>query len=297
MAISKPLLKQSIKANGVLWIAATLIVMLIIIILKIVMAVSAASTFTVDMELLSKYIIALWKDGLTIGGLTESLGLSPDFLENMQNLDMYLVMNNMFYNLAGALVPMLYCVIVANNLVASQVDRGSMSFILSTPIKRSTVIFTQTVYLVVSLLCMFIISAAADLITSVAIGLDYNVSVTVLLNFGLFLVMLAMSGISFMFASIFNLSKYSYAAGGGLGVIFYISKVLGMFGDPIYVNAGMGMAEMHVFDYFSIISLLDTESIYNMTSDFIWKFAILFIIGLATYIVGNVVFVKKDLPL
>ncbi len=297
MLISKPLFKQSVKANGALWIAATLIVALIIIILKIVMAVSSVSDFNVDTEVLAPYIIALWKQGLTIGGLTESLGLSADFIANMQNLDVYLVMNNMFYNLAGVLVPILYSVIVANNLVASQVDRGSMSFILSTPIKRSTVIFTQMVYLVASLFLMFIVSAAADLITSVAIGLKYNVAVTLLLNLGLFLVMFAISGISFMFASIFNLSKYSYAAGGGLGVLFYICKVLGMFGDPIYVNAGMGLATMKVFDYFSLITLLDTTSIYNMSPDFIWKFALLFVIGAATYAVGNIVFVKKDLPL
>lgn len=295
--ISKPLLKQSIKANGLLWIAATVIVAIIIAILKIVMATSSAATFTVNTEQLAPYIIALWKAGLSIGGLTSTLGLSEDFLQNMQNMDLNVVMNNLFYNLAGVLVPMIYAVIVANNLMASQVDRGAMSFILSTPIKRSTVVFTQSVFLIVSLFLMFVVSAITDIAVSFAMQMETNVAVIVLLNLGLFCVMFAIGGICFMFASIFNLSKYSYAASGGLCVLFYINKVLGMFGDPNFVNAGMGLASMKVFDYMSIITLLDTASVSALTTDFIWKFAILVVVGLITFIVGNVVFVKKDLPL
>jgi ABC-type transport system involved in multi-copper enzyme maturation permease subunit len=172
-----------------------------------------------------------------------------------------------------------------------------MSFILSTPIKRSSVVFTQTVFLVASLFLMFVVSAITDIVTSLSVGIETDYAVIVLLNVGLFFVMFAVSGICFMFASIFNLSKYSYAAGGGLCVLFYINKVLGMFGDPNFVNAGMGFASMKVFDYLSIITLLDTTSVSALTTDFIWKYAILCAVGIITYAAGNVVFVKKDLPL
>lgn len=295
--ISKPLLKQSIKANGLLWVATTVIVMIIIVILKVVMATSSATTFTVNTEKLAPYIVALWKSGLSISGLTKTLGLSEDFIQNMQGLDLNVVMNNLFYNLAGVLVPMLYSVVVANNLMASQVDRGSMAFILSTPTKRSTVTLTQTLFLVASLLLMFVVTAICDIVVSYAVGIVFDPVVVICLNLGLFLVMLAMSGLCFMFASIFNLSKYSYAWGGGLSVVFYINKVLGLFGDPSFVSAGMGINEMKVFDYMTIISLLDTYSVCDMTTDFIWKFVILFVVGAVTYTVGNVVFCKKDLPL
>lgn len=290
-------MKQSIKANGLLWLATTIIVVIIIAILKIVMATSSAATFTVNTEKLAPYIVALWKSGLSIGGLTSSLGLSEDFLQNMQGMNVNLVMNNMFYNLAGVLVPIIYAVIVANNLMANQVDKGSMAFILSTPTKRSTVAFTQSVFLISSLFIMFIITALVDIAVSYAVGLTVDVGGIFLLNLGLFLVMLAISGMCFMFASIYNLTKYSLAWGGGLGTLFYINKVLGMFGDPNFVNAGMGFAKMKIFDYMSIITLLDTSSIYDHTTTFIWKFAILAVVGIITYVVGNVVFCKKDLPL
>ena len=43
-----------------------------------------------------------------------------------------------------------------NKLIASQVDRGSMAYVLSTPIKRSTVVITQN-FMVSSLILMFTI--------------------------------------------------------------------------------------------------------------------------------------------
>ncbi|OAV63677.1 hypothetical protein Barb6_03615 [Bacteroidales bacterium Barb6] len=46
---------------------------------------------------------------------------------------------NMIYTQIGILIVVIYIVITANALVASQVDRGSMAYTLSTPIKRSTV--------------------------------------------------------------------------------------------------------------------------------------------------------------
>ncbi len=295
--ISKPLMKQSIKANWVLWLATTIIVCVIIAILKIVLATSGANSFHISMDALSPYIVALLKQGLTIQDLLGTMGLNENLLQNMQGMDMNKMMNNMFYNLAGVIVPMIYSVIVANNLVASQVDRGSMAFVLSTPTKRSSVVVTQSTYLIVSLAGMFILTFLVDIIASVAIGLEVNYLQVFELNFGLFLLMFAMSGICFFFASYFNLAKYSYAASGGLLILFYINRIIGMFGDPSFVQAGMGVAELKVFDYMTIITLLNTNSIFDGTLSFIWQFAILFVIGLVTYIAGGEIFKRKDLPL
>ena len=296
--VSKPLMKQSIKANWILWLATTVIVCLIISILKIVLTTSNAENFTVSMDALSPFIVALMKQGLTIQDLLGTMGLSENLLQNMQGMDMNLIMNNMFYNLAGVIVPMIYVVIVANNLLASQVDHGSMAFVLSTPTKRSSVVATQSIYLIVSLAGMFICTFLTDIITSVAIGAtNINYLQIFELNLGLFILIFALSGICFFFASYFNLAKYSYAAGGGLMVLFYINKVIGMFGAESYSAAGMGIRALHYFDYLTLITLLNTESIFAGTLDFIWMYAILLVIGIITYVAGAEVFKKKDLPL
>ena len=51
------------------------------------------------------------------------------------------------------------------------------------------------------------------------------------------------------------------------------------------------------FNYVSIISLFDVVSILDGTSTWIWKLGILIIIGVVGYILGDIKFLKKDLPL
>jgi len=70
-----------------------------------------------------------------------------------------------------------------------------------------------------------------------------------------------------------------------------------MFGSPAFVNMGMGVEAMNIFNYMTIITLFDTASIQALSAAFIWKFVILFGIAAATYAVGMVRFTKKDLPL
>lgn len=295
--ISKPLMKQSIKANWVLWLATTLVVCIIIAILKIVLATSKAAYFEINMDAIAPFVVALLKQGLTIEDLLQTMGLDGNLLQNMQGMDMNKMMNDMFYNLAGVIIPMLYVVIVSNNLVASQVDRGSMAFVLSTPIKRSTVVVTQSAYLIISLASMFLLTFLTDIVVSVIVGLPMNYLQIFELNLGLFLLMFALGGISFFFACYFNLAKFSYASSGGLMVFFYICKIIGMFGDPSFVQAGMGIAGLKAFDYMTLISMVNTYSIFNGTTDFIWQYAILFVIGIITFVVGGEIFKRKDLPL
>ena len=87
----------------------------------------------------------------------------------------------------------------ANSLIASQVDRGSMAYLLSTPTKRSTVVRTQALYLITSLIMMFVIVTGVGL-AAIQIfqgNVDINISDFIMLNVGLFLLMFATSGISF----------------------------------------------------------------------------------------------------
>ncbi|MFR8859577.1 MAG: ABC transporter permease subunit, partial [Enterococcus faecium] len=62
-------------------------------------------------------------------------------------------------------------VFTANTLVVSEVDSGSMAYTLSTPIKRSSVIFTKSLYLILSVILMYVIVSLAGLGAS---QLKYN---------------------------------------------------------------------------------------------------------------------------
>lgn len=223
-----------------------------------------------------------------------------DALGEIRGLDVYgLVIGSIFFRIAGLLLPMIFVIMTANNLVAGQVDSGSMAYVLSTPTKRKTVMFTQILYLISSLFVMFL----ATTITSVvclAIVNSSEITITysqlLLLNLGAFITMVAISGICFLASSWFNRSKLSMSCGGGLTMFFLVATILGLFGSKVIPSA-IRIDAMQYFNYVSIISLFDAISILESTTTFIWKFAILLAIGLITYTISVFKFDKKDLPL
>lgn len=221
-------------------------------------------------------------------------------LEELGNMDIYgLIIGSIFYRIAGLLLPMVFVIMVANGLLAGQVDSGSMAYVLSTPTKRRTVACTQMAYLMISLLAMFLLVTVTSVVSIWIVGgnnFAINFAEICLFNLGAFLTMFAFAGYCFMCSAIFNRSKYSMSIGGGLSIFMLVCTILGLFGSNV-VPSAMRIDAMNVFNYFSIISLFDTVSILNGTIDFAWKFAILVGISIVTFIVGVFRFEKKDLPL
>ena len=221
-------------------------------------------------------------------------------LEELGNMDIYgLIIGSIFYQIAGLLLPMVYVIMVANGLLAGQVDSGSMAYVLSTPIKRRTVTVTQMAYLMISLFCMFALVTVTSVISIWIVGgnnFAINFTEILLLNLGAFLTMFAFSGFCFMCSALFNRTKHSLSIGGGISIFMLVCTILGLFGSSV-VPAAMRIDAMNVFNYVSIITLFDTVSILNGGIDFLWKFAILAGIGIITFIIGVFRFDKKDLPL
>lgn len=223
-----------------------------------------------------------------------------DALEEVGQMDLYsLIVGSIFYKMAGLLLPIIYMIMVANNLIAGQVDSGSMAYVLSTSTKRKQVVFTQATFLVTSLLAMFTCTTITSVIClsivkSETIALTYGE--LILLNVGAFVTMFALSGISFLASCWFNRSKYSMSIGGGLNMFFLVATMLGLFGSKVLPSV-VRLSALNFFNYTSLISLFDVVSILDGTTAFIWKFAILIVVGLICYIAGSIKFQKKDLPL
>ena len=222
-------------------------------------------------------------------------------LEEIQDLDIFgLIVGTVFFKMAGLLLPIVYTITVANNLIAGQVDSGSMAYVLSTPTKRTTVIFTQMCYLITSLFVMFALSSVTGIISLAALGARSAVTISIpemlLLNAGAFITMCAISGICFLASAWFNRSKQSMTWGGGLSMFFLVTVILGLFGSP-FIPAAIRIDSMNFFNYVTIISLFDSVSIMNGTLTYLWKFAILLGVSIVCYIISVIRFKKKDLPL
>lgn len=222
-----------------------------------------------------------------------------DALEEIGKADLYtLIVGSIFYKLAGLLLPIIYMIMVSNNLIAGQVDSGSMAYVLSTSTKRGTVVFTQAMYLIGSLLAMFCLTTATGCICLSVITEEVSLTykTLILLNVGAFLVLFALSGLCFFTSCWFDRSKRSMAIGGGLSIFALVAAMLGLFGSPV-IPSVVRLDSLNNFNYATIITFFDVISIMDGTDTFLWKFAVLAAMGLVGYIVGSVRFTKKDLPL
>lgn len=250
---SLPLLKQSIKANWVLWAALTAV-----------------------MSLLCVQFSAM---KMTQGMMFE-----------------------IYYGMMVVILPGVYVMVTANKLLASQVDRGSMAYVLSTPTRRGTVVATQILYLIGSLLLMFAIPTALHAAVNAGSPIAYAAAhvthvVTagdiVLVNLSAFVACALMGGICFMLSGIFNLSKYAIGVGGALVMFFILAGMLAMFGTM----GGSSITFLKSFQYLTVTSLFDYKSILLSTTVWLPKLAAAAVGTVATLGIGSAVFCKKDLPL
>ena len=315
--ISRPLFKQSLKSNYILWLILTLGSAGIFVLINLVVGTKTIFT-NIDMNSVQNYVSDEGLNWLQILGLLEQMGFSLGRIQTMSQIDLNSIMNDLVYKIAGVLLPMIYVMITCNKLVASQVSDGSMAYILSTPTNRKTVVRTQYVFMIASLIAMYLIITIGAYISG-AIG--YFVTKPTNINFGTFtlrtllyclgsfMAMFALSGVCFGASCWFNKSTSSTAIGGGACVMAFLCCILGLFGNKVFVSVGIGVQAMNVFNYLTIYTLIDTESMSNfakyvtnayggvMSLYWLIEIGILFIIGVVFAFIGAFKFTKKDLPL
>lgn len=220
--------------------------------------------------------------------------------EEIGQLNLYgIVVGSIFFRLAGLLLPIIYMIMVSNNLIAGQVDSGSMAYVLSSSTKRQTVVRTQAAFLILSLFGMFALTAVTSCICLAFVGQEVakiTYGQILLFNLGAFLVLFALSGLCFFTSCWFDRSKRSMAIGGGLSIFALVAAMLGLFGSKV-IPTIVRLNALNYFNYATVITLFDAISIIEGSLSYLWKFAILLVLGIAGYVIGAVRFVKKDLPL
>lgn len=80
-----------------------------------------------------------------------------------QNFTSFLGSLESYYKMIAVLLGMVYVIITSTNLVADEVDSGSMAYTLSTPVKRSSVVITKMIYMIGSVILMFVIQAGVGI--------------------------------------------------------------------------------------------------------------------------------------
>lgn len=195
-------------------------------------------------------------------------------------------LSNSFYAIMAIIFPMLYSIIVGNNLIASKVDDGSMANYLSTLVSRREIVISSALYLILSLLLMWIVATIVGITAAeIAQPDSLDIDTFIMLNVGVFLFHFAVSSICFIASCIFNSSKNSLIIGGGIPLLFFIINLLVKLSE-----------DLEPLKYVTLTTLFDTANIIagsGYTGDFI----VLAIIGIVLYVIGIEVFSRKSLPL
>ena len=137
--LNKTIFKQTFKSNIKIWMIITL----------------ALSIFNI-------LLIGVF-DPKTISSMSDMVKDTPlsNFLGNTTFLGM---LSQTFFSLHGVLLPVIYIIITASSLVVNHVDRGSMAYLLSTPIKRIQVVRTQLIYFILALTMMFSVATGVGIL-------------------------------------------------------------------------------------------------------------------------------------
>lgn len=191
------------------------------------------------------------------------------------------------YGFILLIFPMLFSILRGNALIAKYVDKGSMALLVAAPVKRRTIAFTQMKVLVSGIFLLILYSTMVELICAKS-GFpgELDVAAFFKLNGCLFCLHLFIGGICFLASCIFSDAKYSIAFGAGIPAFMYVLQML--------ANVG-GDAEKA--KYFTFFTLFDPDGIIAGESGAMIGALVLFTGAVVLYVLGIMVFEKKDLQI
>lgn len=182
-------------------------------------------------------------------------------------------------------VPMVFSILCSNMLMSRHIDRGSMVYLLSAPVKRSSVAFTQMKVIVTGIFALVVYSTVLGIVLceSVFPG-QLEIGKFLLLNAGALSLHLFVAGISFLCSCVFNEAKHSTWFGAGIPTVAFILRMI--------ANNG-GTAENA--KYVTFFSLYSPEKISTLDGGAIAGIIVLFAGGIALFFAAIALFSKKDL--
>lgn len=159
---NKTIFKQSVKSNAIIWGIVT--VVLTVILNLLIFLYDPARSYSISNTL-------------------SNMGANSQMSQKLLAFATLLGMLQPFYNMIAIIILLAFIIIVANNLVAAEVDRGSMAYTLSAPVKRETVIFTKAAAFILSIFVLTLILTVTGTFTiqakhGMAWGERYTVDVT-----------------------------------------------------------------------------------------------------------------------
>ena len=187
-------------------------------------------------------------------------------------------MGGYFWENIFTLVPFVFSIPVAASFVAGKLESGAFAWILSAPVEREKLLFTQIYSFTFALFALFFVNCLVGIVCGLAFCGSYFVISEFLL--------MCLGGLLFVISAMCDEKALAVMITTGIVLLFYILKMLaslgGIFGYLKYVT---------------IFSMYLADDVIDGGMFFIWKYPVLILAGVLLYWLSMRIFEKRDLPL
>lgn len=189
------------------------------------------------------------------------------------------------YGFIFLIIPLIYIVPTANNLIVRHIDRGSMVYLLATPNTRPKIALTQAVFLYSSCTLLLLLSA----LTGIAIAEfmfpgELAIANYLLLNLVIISMHLVLCGIAFLASCIFNESRLAISVSLGIPLAFLLLQMSSSFGE-----------KLDILKYLTLFSFIDVQRIFTDHAFAWWSSLLLLTTAFVMMFVSIRIFDKKSM--
>ena len=236
-------------------------------------------------------VIAYMFDPGDTTAITSMLELLPEGLMSAFGFDS--VSSNLtgfladyYYGFIVFIIPLIYCIVTANKLVAKLVDNGSFSYLLMAPVSRRSVIVTKGLFLLFSIALLFaLLHVAGGAVCRALFGDMLNRRVFLRLNLNAALLTMLVGMICFFYSCLFNESRLSLACSSEVTI-----------GSLLLFMLGGASPKAGFLKDLSLYSLLDTQRILEGGGTAGLE-GVLAALILLLFLLSVLVFDRKNLPI
>ncbi|TCT16144.1 ABC-2 type transport system permease protein [Natranaerovirga pectinivora] len=191
------------------------------------------------------------------------------------------------YSMLLFMFPMILTIVVNHRLIASQVDKGSMAYLISTSNSRKKIATTQALFSIISITTLFVyITIIALILSSTMFPGQLEIGKFLLLNLYALLLYYAINSICFFASCFANETRHSLGLGAGIPIGFVILQMLGDSGE-----------QLNWIGNLSLYALFNPERLFAGDAFAYVGMFVFAIIATVLYVSGIIIFDKKDLPI